>query len=257
MGARVRFLAFCLIVLVLPGIIMATPDPRLGDLGKLVLILSPAIAGTVLNLGLGHRGERTRWRWIGLAALTTLTVAGLALTASLASGVSAFDAPPLAPENAAAALAGTTTTSLLEEVGWAGGGLALALKAFGRRWGVVILGVVWAAWHLIPTFLKIGLFPDLEAAPPLMHLSFVVACVIYRELLTRFVERSHSWLGAAAGHAAPNIFLTALVASGLVILKAPESWPLFPAPGGVVFAASALAAVWVVSRAPLAGCPAK
>jgi membrane protease YdiL (CAAX protease family) len=246
MGARIRFLTFCLIVLVLPGTIMAAPDPRLGDLGKLVLILSPAIAGTALNLGLGHRGERTRWRWIGLAALTTLAVAGLALAASLASGASAFGGPALAPESAVAALAATTTTSILEEVGWAGGGLALALKAFGRRWGVVILGVVWAAWHLIPTFLGIGLFPELEAAPSLMHVSFVAACVAYRELLTRFVERSHSWLGAAAGHAAPNVVLTACVASGLVILTEPESWPLFPAPGGVVFAAAALLAVWVV-----------
>lgn len=80
-----------------------------------------------------------------------------------------------------------------------------------------------------------------------MLVVFVIACVIYRELLTRFVERSGSWLGAAAGHAAPNIALTALIAlSGLVVLKNPQAWPLFPAPGGVVFAALVLAAVWMV-----------
>ena len=204
MAARVRFLLFSLIVLALPGAIMAAADPRMGDLGKLVLIISPAIAGAALNVGLGHRGERIQWRWIGMAAATTLAIVGLALAASLAAGTSGFGGPRFAPQGASAALAGTALTSILEELGWAGGGLALALKAFGRRWGVAILGVVWAAWHLVPTFLKIGLFPELEAAPPLMLASFVAACVIYRELLTRFVERSGSWLAAAAGMPRPT-----------------------------------------------------
>ena len=246
MMAKLRFLLFCVIVLLLPGAIMATADPRLGDLGKLVLILSPAVAGTALNLGLGRRGERIQWRWIGIGAAITLAIAGLALAVSLVAGGSGFGGPSFTPKSAAVALGGTALTSVLEELGWAGGGLALALKAFGRRWGVVILGLVWAAWHLVPTFLKIGLFPELEAAPPLMLVSFVVACVIYRELLTGFVERSHSWLGAAAGHAAPNIALTGFVASGLVILKTPEGWPLFPAPGGLVFAGFVLGAVWLL-----------
>jgi hypothetical protein len=50
----------------------------------------------------------------------------------------------------------------------------------------------------------------------------------------------------AAAHAAPNILLTGFVTSGLVILKQPEGWPLFPAPGGVVFAVLALVAVWLL-----------
>ena len=248
MTARIRFLLFSLIVLVLPGVIMASPDPQLGDLGKLVLILSPAIAGTVLNLGLGRRGEPTQWRWIGFAALITLAIAGTALATSLAADVSAFDGVRSASPGAGAAMAATALTSLLEELGWAAGGLALALKAFGRRWGVVILGLVWAAWHLVPTFLKVGLFPELEAASPLMLASFVVGCVIYRELLTRLVERSGSWLGAAAGHAAPNIMFAGFAASGLVFLMQPEGWPLYPAPGGVVFTGLALAAVWLLRR---------
>lgn len=247
MAARVRFLLFCVIVLALPGGLMALDDPRVGDLGKLALILSPAVAGLVLNMGLGKRGHPIRWRDVGLAALITLTIAGLALAVALLAGASGFSDQARGPQDAAALMAGTLLTSVLEELGWAGGGLALAVKAFGRRVGVLILGVVWAAWHLIPTFLKVGLFPELEAAPPLMLVVFVIACVIYRELLTRFVERSGSWLGAAAGHAAPNVLLTGFMAlSGLVVLQKPEAWPLFPAPGGVVFAALALAAVWML-----------
>ena len=239
---------FCLIVLVLPGALMVLGDPQLVDLGKLALILSPAVAGLALNVGLGSRGERVQWRCVGVAALITLTIAGLALAASLVAGVSVFGGERMAPASAAAALGATMLTSVLEELGWAGGGLALALKAFGRRAGVLILGLVWAAWHLIPAYLAVGLFPELEAAPPLMLVAFVVACLIYRELLTRFVERSHSWLAAAAGHAAPNLMFTGFVASGLVLLERPEAWPLFPAPGGLVFPALALAAVLALRR---------
>ena len=248
MGAKLRFLLFCGIVLGLPGVIMAAADPRLGDLGKLVLILSPAVAGTALNLGLGHRGEPIHWRWIGIAALITPTIAGIALGTSLVAGVSSFGGATLAPNAALAALGGTVVTSVLEELGWAGGGLALAVKAFGRRWGVGILGLVWAAWHLVPTFLRIGLFPELESAPPMMLASFVVACLLYRELLTRFAERSRSWLGAAVGHAVPNLLLTAFVVCGLVVLNQPAGWPLFPAPGGIVFAGLVLGAVWLLWR---------
>ena len=251
MPARARFLLFCVLVLALPGGLMALGDPRLGDLGKLVLILSPAVAGLALNLSLGKRSRPIRWCEVGLAAIITLTIAGLALAAALATGAAGFSGQPMTLEGAAAAVAGALLTSVLEELGWAGSGLALALKAFGRRIGVLILGLVWAAWHLIPTFLKVGLFPELEAAPPLMLAVFVIACVIYRELLTRFVERSGTWLGAAAGHAAPNVLLTAFIAlSGLVVLKNTEAWPLFPAPGGVVFAVLALAAVGMLRSMP-------
>jgi hypothetical protein len=93
---------------------------------------------------------------------------------------------------------------------------------------MAILGLVWAAWHLVPTFLKVGLFPELEAAPPLMLVAFVVSCLVYRELLTRFVERAHSLMGAAAGHAAPNLMFTGLVASGLVLLERPQASPCRP-----------------------------
>ena len=162
---------------------------------------------------------------------------------SLVAGASVFGGERIAPASAGGAIGAAALTSVLEELGWARGGLSLAVEAFGRRVGVILLGSVWAAWHLVPTFLTVGLFPELEAAPPLMLVAFVIACLIYRELLTRFVERSSSWLAAAAGHVAPNVMLTGLVASGLVILARPEAWSLFPAPGGLVFPALALAAV--------------
>lgn len=249
MARPLKFLLFCVTVLGVPAALMAQGDAQSIDLGKLALILGPAVIGTLLNAGLGGRGQPIRWRAVGQAAVVTSLVAALALAAALLGGASAFSGAAFTPGNAVAAIAGTALTSVLEELGWAGGGLALATSALGRRAGVLVLGVVWAAWHLIPTFLQVGLFPELEAAPPAMLMVFAIACVVYRELLTRFVERSGSWLGAAAGHAAPNILLTTLVTTGLVVLVEPAAWPLFPAPGGVAFALLALGAVlWLRAR---------
>ena len=131
--------------------------------------------------------------------------------------------------------------------------IALALRAFGRGWGVIILSLVWAAWHLIPVVLRVGLFPDLEAGPPGMIVAFVVACLVYRELLTALRERAHTWLAAAAGHAAPNLLLAGLMAAGLGGFHHAGGWVFFPAPGGIVFPILALCAVlalYWLSRSP-------
>ncbi|MDP3747923.1 MAG: hypothetical protein Q8Q88_12855 [Phenylobacterium sp.] len=245
LAARARFAAFVLAVLALPGGLMALGDPRMVDLGKLAMILSPGLAGLILNRGLGEGGAKPRWTWVAAAAGVSLAVAGLALIAALVSGVGAW--PGAIPARTLAALMGAGAfTSVLEELGWAAGGLALAVKAFGRRAGVPVLGVVWAAWHLIPAMLKVGLFPDLEAAPPAMLAAFVAGCLVYRELLTRLRERARTWWAAAAGHAAPNILLAAVVAAGGFDLS--RGWWFFPAPGGLVFLGLALGAVALLRR---------
>jgi membrane protease YdiL (CAAX protease family) len=245
---RLKFAVFVVSVLVPSGALMAARDPQLVQLGELVMILSPAIAGAVLNLGLGDRGRRTRWPWVGLAMVVTLLVALGALAMAWVGGAASFRPSGLAPAGVLAQAGASALTSVLEELGWAGGGLALAVKAMGRRWGVLTLGLVWAAWHLIPTFLNVGLFPELEAAPPAMLAAFVVACLIYRDLLTGLRERADSWMAAAAAHAAPNILLSGLAAAGLGLFERPEAWPLFPAPGGLVFPLLALVALLVLRR---------
>lgn len=252
MSARLRFGVFCAVVLGGPAALMSAGDPQLADLGKLVMILSPGLAGLALNLGLGYRGERTCWRWVGWAPAVVLGVAGVALVASLAAGGSTFGGERMGPQGAAEAVAGSALTSVLEELGWAGGGLALAVKALGRRWGVLALGLVWALWHLVPAWFRIGMFPPLEAGPPAMLAAFVVSCLVYRELLTLLVERARSWWAAAVAHAAPNVMFAGLMSGGLVLQARPDAWPLFPAPGGLVFPVAAAVAVWALRRRPAA-----
>lgn len=249
--AHVKFGVFVALVLALPASLMATGDPRFVDLGKLTMILTPGLAGLALNRGLGGRTTGPRWIWVGIAAAITLAIAIGALAVAGVFGLVTPGSGHAAVDDIAKAAGVSALTSVLEELGWAGGGLALAISAFGRRWGVRILGLLWAAWHLIPAGLGIGMFPDLEAGPPGMIVAFVAACLIYRELLTLLRERAGSWLAAAAGHAAPNILLAGLIAAGLGGFQRPDAWMLFPAPGGLVFPMLALIAVFALQRRKL------
>lgn len=242
--ARVRFWVFVALVLGAPAVLMAASDPRTIDLGKLALILGPATFGFALNMGLGDGGRGSlNWSRVGMAAAVTVLVATGAVAVALAFGAAKFQASSATPGAVAMASAFSALTSLLEELGWAAAGVALATRAHGRLWGIVLLGLVWAAWHLVPVWFRVGLFPDLEAGPPAMIAAFVVSCLIYRELLTTLQERAGTWLAAAAGHAAPNILLAGLIAAGLGGFGQGAGWMLFPAPGGLVFPVLALAAL--------------
>jgi hypothetical protein len=242
--ARVRFWIFVVLVLGVPAVLMAAGDPRTTDLGKLALILGPAVFGLALNASVGNRRQSpANWGRVGVAAAVTLLVATGAVAAALALGGAQFQAIATSPGSVAQASAISALTSVLEELGWAAAGVPLAIRAHGRRWGVILLGLVWAAWHLAPVWFRVGLFPDLEAGPPAMIAAFAVSCVIYRELLTTLQDRAGTWLAAAAGHAAPNILLAGLMAAGLGGFGRGMGWMLFPAPGGLVFPMLALAAI--------------
>lgn len=246
--ARLRFALFVVTVLALPAGLMATADTQLVDLGKLTMILSPAAAGLALSTKRWSRGPALSWGWVVGAGVMTLLVAFGALGVAIAVGAASIQFVGASLNAIVESAAGSALTSVLEELGWAGGGLAIATAAFGRRWGVLSLGLVWAAWHLIPVALHVGLFPYLEAAPPLMIASFVASCLIYRELLTVLRERAGSWIGAAVGHAVPNVLLAGLLAAGVGLSERTEDWPFFPAPGGLVFPLFALGALVLVHR---------
>lgn len=243
---KLRFLVFCSIVLGIPAVLMSANEPRLNDLGKLALILGPALAGSLLSIGMSLPSRDRLGAACAQAVVVTVGIASLSLLAALLLGAVDFGCARLPPERVLAAVAAASLTSVLEEFGWARGGLALANAALGRSMGVAALGALWAAWHLIPTFLHSGLFPELESAPPSMMLVFLVTCVFYRELLTRFAERGGSWLAAAAAHAAPNMLFAALMSSGLVIHVSADAWMAYPAPGGIAFAVLVLAGLYFV-----------
>lgn len=242
--SSLKFAIFVVVVLALPAGLMAQDDPRMIALGKLAMILTPGAAGLILNLGVGDARRGSGWRRIMGAAGVTLAVAGCALAAAVATGAASFRLAGIPVWDLMALAGGAMLTSVLEELGWAGGGLALADRALGPRWGVTVLGVVWAAWHLIPVVLGVGLFPYLEEGPPAMIAAFVAACILYRHLLTDLRRRAGTWMAAAAGHAAPNIALAGLMAAGLDVATGPWWW--FPAPGGLVFPLMTIVAIFAL-----------
>ena len=176
----------------------------------------------------------------------TLTIVLSATAAAMILGKAHLGGLSPTPQAVATAMAGSGLTSVLEELGWAAGGLSLARVALGQRLGVLVLGGIWALWHLVPVHFRIGLFPDLEAGPPARISAFIAACFVYRALLTRLRDQAGSWLGAAAGHAAPNVVMAGLISSGMAGWS--RSWWAFPAPGGLIFLALATAALVLVSR---------
>jgi hypothetical protein len=241
-NSRLRFALFAVLVLGVPAVLMQGPDAQTVDLGKLALILGPAIFGNALAFGPGIRSGPIVWRHVALAGVATLAICALSLAASILANQSNFSGPELDRPATIAALAGTCLTSVLEELGWALGGLTLAVRAWGERAEVFVPGCVWALWLLVPVALDVGLFPELERAPPLMLAAFVACCIAFRALLTGFVVRANSWLAAAVAHLVPNLFVTSFIAGGLVVLPAADDWVLFPAPGGVLFLALVLLA---------------
>ena len=102
---------------------------------------------------------RVGWLWYGLALLTPplLILAALGIHAALGGAL-----PP-------SSLQGNTLTALLvfvqitllggplgEEFGWRGYALPALSKPIGWRWAAIVVGCVWAFWHL-PLFYMAGM----------------------------------------------------------------------------------------------------
>lgn len=143
-SVRLRFAVFALLVLGAPALLMGSHQPDLRDLGKLVMILSPALAGNLLAVGLARARFQTRPAAILRAAGVTLSIVLGATGVALALGAAGFAPTHASPRALAVAMAASGLTSILEELGWALGGLTLARAAFGERGGVLMLGGVWA-----------------------------------------------------------------------------------------------------------------
>ncbi len=244
---KLKFILFCAAVLGLPALLMPQPEAQTRDLGKLIMITSPAILGLLLNWGTGDRGTKPVWRAVGVSAGVSFAILVVSVAIAMLTGHTRFGGSVMVPQALSAALGTTLLTSVLEELGWAAGGLALAIKAYGRRFGVLLLGVVWACWHLVPAYFKLGLFPDLEAASTAHIITFVITCVIYRELLTLLRERAQTWLAAAVAHALPNLVFAGLIGLGIQGFGV-KDWPLTPVPGGSIFLVVAGFAILLLSR---------
>jgi membrane protease YdiL (CAAX protease family) len=127
-------------------------------------ILGPCAAAVVVSAwSAGRRGVREllatalRWRfgwvWWGFATLLIPVVYLLATGLSVATGGTAPS--PLFNLAAWPLVAGQVVVMIGEEYGWRGFALPRLLERFGALGASLILGVLWASWHL-PMFFVPG-----------------------------------------------------------------------------------------------------
>jgi uncharacterized protein len=158
---RRELLGYAVLVTMLASVFYVV-GPLLGSLSAVTKSNVPAAAlmfvcPTIAAVVLARRSRRTRelfgtlrlprlpW-YFWLAAVLVLPVA--VIWASVLSGVDDFAMPSLLSAGLLALI--YLVSALGEEIGWTGYALPRLLSIHGEFASALILGVFWAAWHIIP-----------------------------------------------------------------------------------------------------------
>ncbi len=138
---------------------------------------------------------RVRWHWYAIALLgvpAVLLLTGLVLSGGQIQAPSVLVLAVYVP----ALLFQMVTTGLAEEPGWRDFALPRLQSRFGPWRASLVLGPLWAAWHL-PLFLSDwGGWPDAHWSRPLV---FVVFCVSFNFVV--------SWVFNRTGQSLPLVML--------------------------------------------------
>lgn len=137
---------------------LAWPLVALNPESSPLLPFGPLIAAAVVAALSGRLrelfGQLGRWRaaprWYLAAVLVPVAVTALAAVVTLAAGGSSSvdGALPGWPQVAATFLSTLLLVGLFEEVGWRGFALPRLQQRMSGRRAALLLGVIWAAWHL-------------------------------------------------------------------------------------------------------------
>ena len=144
-------LAFLLSWLAWPLVILNPESSPLLPFGPLIAAaVVAALSGRLRELF----GQLGRWRsaprWYLAAVLVPVAVTALAAVVTVAAGGSASAGPGLPgwAQVAATFLSTVVLVGLFEEVGWRGFALPRLQQRMSGRRAALLLGVIWAAWHL-------------------------------------------------------------------------------------------------------------
>ncbi|MEU4422464.1 CPBP family intramembrane glutamic endopeptidase [Actinoplanes sp. NPDC024001] len=225
-----------------------------GTLGQLLFILGPAVAGLLLYFlsrdGAGPLGLTLRFahrtRWFGFAALFYPLAAAVLLGLGLVAG-----AATLSGDAAAFLTAFLTVFAVqliknpIEEFTFRGYGTrtAMALGLRGAATPHLLVGAVWAAWHL-PLYLVWTSEADMRLVTSLSMPLFLVllfaglmaAALLYGEMRVR---TGSIWPGVLM-HSMSNAIVTPLLVEGYVS---------FPGHGDVLFSPVASSVLMTVLTA--------
>jgi membrane protease YdiL (CAAX protease family) len=182
-----------------------------------------------------------KWRvgiqWYALALVGPLVLVLLANVISLALG-GALPHPWLAFPELGSALGPLIAGSLGEEIGWRGFAQPLLQKRYSIFWASVIIGVLWATWHLWPALAPGGLahFTYLDVVQTYVRL--IATAVIYGWI---YNSTRGSLLLVMLAHAGHNIAVDLLP-------QVPDRTALLLA---FLYLAAAIAVVWVTKAQTL------
>jgi len=197
------------ILLVLASVGFHTSAIGLAQIGLMFLAMAagPSLSGSLLTLLIGGRaGVREllarlgRWRLgLGWYAIAVFTVPALALT--ILSALALTGSPAFTPSFAPIGFAIGLVAGFFEEIGWTGFALPRLQARHSTFTAGLILGVVWALWHILADFAG-----NIDAMGAVWLPHFVVfwlaPLVAYRLLMTWVYKNTGSLLLAQLMHAA-------------------------------------------------------
>jgi membrane protease YdiL (CAAX protease family) len=185
-----------------------------------VIVVAAGLAGLLMTaLAEGRQGLRqlgtrmTRWqlhRW--WLVLLIPPVAVLSVQELLSVAVSSAFLPQFFIFGIAAGL----IAGFFEEIGWTGFTYPRMQTRFGALSGALLLGILWALWHL-PVVDALGAASPHGVAWPAFFASFAVMLVALRVLIAWLYSNTQSVLGAQLLHASST--------GSLVVLGAPAVSP--------------------------------
>jgi len=166
MRSRPLFMLSLVLALSLPiyvwGILYPIADLPLGLPGSVIMIVAPAVAATALVyweargpgiVALWNVFDINRIKTFGWGAVALLTMPAAALASLAVMILAALPLPAtlnFSVDEIAIAFTLYFAGAILEEVGWT----AYATEPLQQRFGVlnaaVIIGAVWAVWHIVP-----------------------------------------------------------------------------------------------------------
>lgn len=201
-------------------------------------MFAPAVAAVVMRLfvskeGLkGSLGPVRKWRFYLLAVLLAVVVVNLVLAVDAVTGLGEFTwdrEPPLWIEYAALAFNGLTFTAFFtfgEEYGWRGY-LLPKLMPLGEIKAALIVGLIWAPWHL--PLLVAGL--NYPGVSPLAAIAIFIPVTMALSLLHArvFLAAGGAVLVATVLHGSFNAFSDKLTSPDHLTGN-----PLVVSPGGAI-----------------------
>lgn len=163
------------------------PGAYLGPIASALFVTAVADGRPGLRRWVGRMWRwRVRWHWYAITLLgvpAAMLATGYAFSGGQVSTPSLMAVAVYVP----ALLLQMVTTGLAEEPGWRDFALPRLQRRFGPLAGSMVLGPIWAVWHLPLFFTDWGGWPDADWTRPV---AFAVFCIAFNIVMTWVFNRT-------------------------------------------------------------------